>query len=74
MCNSQSTPLYWEASYEIVLALMEQYPQLDVETIGTDQLYRCIIMLPGFADDPLLVNEGILNDILREWYEETNTL
>lgn len=65
-----SHPLYWESSYEIVLQLMETYPDVDVETVGVDQLCRWIIALPDFADDPALVNEGILQAILREWYEE----
>ncbi len=65
--------LYWESSYEIVLRLMEVYPQIDVEQVGTEQLYRWIIALPEFADDPSLVNEGILRDILREWYEEVSS-
>ncbi len=67
-------PLYWESSYEIVLRLMEIHPSLDVESVGTEQLCRWIIALPEFADDPALVNEGILNDILREWYEEASSL
>lgn len=65
-------PLYWEASFEIVLCLMEVHPEADVNTVGLDQLYRWIIALPEFADDPSVVNEGILNDILREWYEEAS--
>jgi FeS assembly protein IscX len=72
--NSFSNKLYWESSYEIVLSLMEAYPDLDVETVGMDQLRQLIVELPNFADDPALVNEGILKDILREWYEEVNAL
>ncbi|MEO1165221.1 MAG: Fe-S cluster assembly protein IscX [Chloroflexota bacterium] len=64
-------PLYWDASYEIVLALQEAHPTIDVETVGTAQLKDMILALPNFEDDPLLVNEAILNSILREWYEET---
>ena len=67
-------PLYWESSFEIVLCLMETHPEVDVESVGRQQLYQWIIALPDFADDPALTNEGILNQILREWYEETNTL
>jgi FeS assembly protein IscX len=64
--------LTWDASYEIIQSLMESHPQLDVEQVGIDQLYQLIITLPNFADDPALANEGILNEILREWYEEVN--
>ena len=63
-------PLYWDASYEIVLALMEAHPDISIESVGTQQLNQMILDLPNFADDPALVNDGILNDILREWYEE----
>lgn len=69
--NNESSPLYWEASYEIVLALMEIHSGVDLEQVGLDQLYQWIITLPNFADDPILVNDGILKGILREWYEET---
>lgn len=72
--NSQTPPLSWDASYEIVLCLMAQFPDVDLETVGLEQLRGWIVSLPDFADDPLLVNNGILNDILREWYEETNQI
>jgi len=71
--NSQSSPLYWEASYEIVLALKQTYSDADVENVGTEQLFEWITNLPEFADDPALGNDGILTGILREWYEETIT-
>ena len=64
-------PLYWDASYEIVMTLMEVYPDIEIENVGTQQLFQMIVELPNFADDPALVNDGILNDILREWYEES---
>lgn len=64
-------PLYWDASYEIVLTLMEVYPAIDLDSVGLEQLNRMIIELPNFMDEPALVNDGILNDILREWYEES---
>lgn len=64
-------PLYWDASYEIVLSLMEVHSDVDVTSVGIKQLRTMIIELPNFADDPALVNDGILNDILREWYEES---
>ncbi len=62
--------LYWDASYEIVLALMDQYPNAELDDLGLDELSRRIIALPAFADDPDLVNDAILKEILRDWYEE----
>ena len=66
-------PLYWDSAYEIVLELMDRYPDVDVEAVSLEELTRWIVDLPNFADDPVLVNDGILKDILREWYEETST-
>lgn len=66
--------LFWDTSYEIVLALIETYPDIEVDTVGIDQLREWIIALPDFADDPEIVTEDILHDILREWYEESNPI
>ncbi|MBK8025887.1 MAG: Fe-S cluster assembly protein IscX [Chloroflexi bacterium] len=65
--------LYWESSYEIVLRLIEEFPNADIDSVGTDQLFQWIVALPDFADDPALANEGILNGILRDWYEEVGS-
>ncbi len=69
---SQSGKLYWEATYEIVLTLKQTYPDIDLDAIGLEELYQYIVTLPDFADDPRLANDGILSEILREWYEEVN--
>lgn len=62
--------LYWDSDFEIVLALMEAYPNVELEGISLDELTQRITGLPGFADDPALVNDAILKAILRDWYEE----
>lgn len=61
--------LYWEYPYELVLALREAHPDADLDTLGLTQLFDWVIALPNFADDPVLVNDSILSDLLREWYE-----
>jgi FeS assembly protein IscX len=63
-------PLYWESTYELVRHLMTTYPDVSLELLGTRQLLTMILDLPDFADDPRLANEALLNEILREWYEE----
>lgn len=70
--NFQPHQLYWDSSYEIVLQLMDTYPEVDLDSVGIEQLFEWIIALPNFADDPKLANEGILHAILREWYEEAS--
>ncbi len=62
--------LDWDATYEIVLALLEHHPNADLEDLSLDELSATIVALPGFADDPEMVNDAILRAILREWYEE----
>jgi FeS assembly protein IscX len=62
--------LYWDTTYEIILALIEAYPNAELESVGLDELNRRIIDLPDFADDPAMVNDAILKGILRDWYEE----
>jgi FeS assembly protein IscX len=71
--NPQPNKLYWDSSYEIALSLMEVYPAIDLDTVGLDHLFQMVVKLPNFADDPALVNDGILNEILREWYEEASS-
>ena len=63
-------PLFWESSYEIILELMQRYPNVDLDGLGLDQLNTMIVELPNFSDDPQLVNDMILTEILRDWYEE----
>lgn len=67
-------PLYWEASYEIVLSLMEHHPDADLDALGLGELYEWILALPGFADEPILANDELLTEILREWYEEKSEI
>lgn len=64
--------LHWESSYAVVLALMEHYPDIDLDRLGLEALRQMIIRLPDFQDDPALATDGILTEILREWYEEAN--
>ena len=38
MDYSNGTPLYWESTYEIVLALQVHFQDVNVEDVGTEQL------------------------------------
>ena len=62
--------LYWDSTYAIVISLIDHHPQLDPEEVGTYELANLIEALPGFADDPALVTERILQDIQIVWFEE----
>jgi FeS assembly protein IscX len=60
----------WDSVYEIALALIERYPEADLEHVSLQMIFEWVIALPGFDDDPELANDGILLAIFQEWYEE----
>jgi FeS assembly protein IscX len=65
-----SPPLYWDATYEIALALIDAHPNADLDQVGLRELQTWVLSLPNFRDEAALANEAILTEILREWYEE----
>ena len=71
---SNRLTLYWDSTFAIAVALMTYYPERKPEDVGLVDLAGMIQGLPGFADDPALVNERILLDIQTVWYEEMTDL
>lgn len=69
-----NTGLYWDAVYEIALALKNQYPQEDLSEVSLNDIFTWTIGLPNFQDDPELANDDILLAIYQEWFEEINPL
>lgn len=49
---------------------MEYHPDIIPDEVGLEQLNDLVLNLPGFQDDPDLVNERILLDIQLIWFEE----
>lgn len=72
--SSLTPELYWDSTYAISLALMEQYPEQKPEDVGLLELAQMVEKLPGFQDDPGMVTERILLDIQTVWYEEATNL
>ncbi|NLF65337.1 MAG: Fe-S cluster assembly protein IscX [Chloroflexi bacterium] len=70
MIAEDSPGLYWDATYAIVMALLEHYPEIEPGEIGLHELQHLVIGLPDFKDDPGLANERILMDIQITWFEE----
>lgn len=71
---STEKALYWDAIYEIVLALKASYPDEDLEELSLLDLFERVTALPNFADDPALANDDILAAIYQEWFEENNPI
>lgn len=65
--------LTWDDSYAIARALMERFPDVQLEDISLGMILRWTLELPDFVDDPNLVNDPILAAIYQEWYEEVNS-
>ena len=68
--NSEGSTLAWEDSYAIAQALSNLKPDIDLEKVSLMMIYQWTLGLPGFDDDPELANDGILEAIYQEWYEE----
>jgi FeS assembly protein IscX len=66
--------LIWEDSYAIALALRTLYPDVDLEEVSLNMIYRWTLDLPDFGDDRELANEAILTAIYQEWLEEITHL
>ncbi|MCA9984219.1 MAG: Fe-S cluster assembly protein IscX [Anaerolineales bacterium] len=64
--------LFWDATYAIVVSLLEHHPDLDPQFVGLDELAELVEALPGFQDDPAMATERILQDIFIAWYEEAS--
>ena len=62
--------LFWDATYAIVVSLIDEHPQTNPENLGLVEIATLIEQLPGFADDPSMATERILLDIQTTWYEE----
>ena len=62
--------LFWDATFAIVMTLIDEHPQINLENLGLVEIATLIEQLPGFADDPSMATERILLDIQTTWYEE----
>ena len=60
----------WIDSRDIAMALAERHPDVDPATVRFTDLYRWVVELPGFDDDPKHSGEKILEAIQAVWIEE----
>lgn len=62
--------LTWEDSYAIALTLIQKFPARNLEEVSLGMIYKWVIGLPEFVDDPVLANDEILTAIYQIWIEE----
>jgi FeS assembly protein IscX len=70
----QGTVLTWEDAYAIALALRRLHPNIAIEDVSLQMIYRWTVEIPNFGDDPGIANEAILASIYQEWFEEDNQI
>lgn len=68
--DPEDSTFTWEDSYAIAQALSKSRPEIDLEEVSLLMIYRWTVDLSGFDDDLELANDGILEAIYQEWYEE----
>jgi FeS assembly protein IscX len=66
--------LTWDDSYAIALALQEGHPDVHLEQVSLEMIYRWTLALPDFQDEAELANDAILSAIYQEWLEEINPI
>ena len=61
----------WTDTREIAIALSEAHPDQDPKSVNFVDLYKWVMALPGFGDDPKRCGERILEAIQQAWIDET---
>jgi len=61
----------WTDTQEIAIALSEAHAGQDPESVNFVDLYKWVLALPGFSDDPKRCGEKILEAIQMAWIDES---
>ncbi len=62
-------PLHWNDFSRMVRALHSAYPDVDPLDLSISKLFKMVLNLPGFDDDPDAANEEILEKLQMAWHE-----
>ena len=64
-----SEPLYWNDFGRMVRALYSAYPDVEPLDLSSAKLFKMILSLPGFADDPDTAAEQQLEQLQMAWHD-----
>lgn len=64
-----SQPLHWDDFGRMVRALHTAYPEVDPLDLSMAKLFRMILRLPGFDDNPDDASEEMLEKLQMAWHE-----
>lgn len=62
-------PLHWDDFSRMVRALNSAYPDTDPLDLSATKLFKMILKLPGFDDDPEEASEEQLEKLQMAWHE-----
>jgi len=62
--------LTWQNIEDIAIGLADRFPETDPLTVRFTDLYRWILELEDFDDDPKASNEKKLEAVQMSWHEE----
>lgn len=62
-------PLHWDDFARMVRALHSAYPDVEPLDLSTARLFKMILSLPGFADNPDAIGEEQLEQLQMAWHE-----
>jgi len=60
----------WTDTQDIAIALIDAHPGKDPKTVNFVDLYKWVLALPEFTDDPKRCGERILEAIQQSWIDE----
>jgi FeS assembly protein IscX len=60
----------WTDTQDIAMALADAHPDQDPKTVNFVDLYKWVMALPEFSDDPKRCGEKILEAIQMIWIDE----
>jgi len=62
--------LKWTDTQDIAIALYDKFPEVDPQYVNFPEMYKWILKLEDFADDPKHSGEKILEAIQQAWIDE----
>jgi nitrogen fixation NifU-like protein len=70
--DDDAEPLYWSDLEAMAEALAKGYPDVVPLDLSIPALFRRILSLPGFADDPDTATEEMLEQVQMLWHDEVS--
>ena len=67
--DEASQPLHWDDFARMIRALNSAYPDTDPLDLSATKLFKMVLQLPGFDDNPEVATEDTLEKMQMAWHE-----